>query len=253
MADSLAGLLGVDALGARRAVISRVVPRRFSVVIPTLQRSHRLAPLVEMYCAHDLVGEVIIVNNAPGPLPFDHAKVRVLQQDHNLYVNQAWNLGVSLAREQLLIISNDDILFEPAVINAAALVLRLPVGIVGPEPGAIGREVGRRIWFLPAYERTRGFGTLMFLRTADFVPIPADMRIWAGDDWLFHHQRRRNLRMKGVCIETEMGTTSGHPEFWNLKYDDLAAYHADHRTEAYEKRYWLDRKTFSLLRRALRR
>lgn len=59
---------------------------RFSVIIPTLQRSPRLIPLLETLAAHDLVGEVLIVNNAPTPLPFDHAKVRTLNQEENIFV-----------------------------------------------------------------------------------------------------------------------------------------------------------------------
>ena len=67
--------------------------RRFSVVIPTLQRATELRPLVDVCAAHPLVGEVIVVNNASAPLSWESPKVRVLHQEANIYVNAAWNLG----------------------------------------------------------------------------------------------------------------------------------------------------------------
>ena len=50
----------------------------FSVIIPTLQRSDRLSPLVELYGEHDLVDEVIIINNAGTPLDAGGPKVGAL-------------------------------------------------------------------------------------------------------------------------------------------------------------------------------
>lgn len=41
---------------------------RFSVIVLTLQRATELDPLVDMCARHPLVGEVIVVNNAPAPL-----------------------------------------------------------------------------------------------------------------------------------------------------------------------------------------
>ncbi len=59
----------------------------FSVVIPTLQRSPDLHPLIEQCAAHPLVLEVLIINNSTDPLTSESSKVRVIQQDENIYVN----------------------------------------------------------------------------------------------------------------------------------------------------------------------
>ena len=232
--------------GENRGIVSRgraatvgCVEQRFSVIIPTLQRSDRLGPLVEMYCAHRLVGEVIVINNAPAPLTFIDPKVRVLQQEQNICVNPAWNLGASVAREPLLIISNDDIAFHPRVIDAAARMLRLPVGVIGPNPGVLDRRVDGRPWFMPTYRRSSGFGTLMFLRAEDYVPIPADLLIWSGDHWLFHHQTKRNLFLKGAWVDTRRSATASHPEFMRQKRADRAKYFAEYHSDGYSRRFWL--------------
>ena len=211
---------------------------RFSVIIPTLQKSCRLPALVSMYCAHFLVGEVIIVNNAIKPLRFDHEKVRVLQQTENIYVNPAWNLGASMARFPLLIISNDDISFDPCMIDVAASCLGTKVGIIGPHPASFNvPSKPRRVRLIHAYQRTPGYGTLMYMRAESYITIPADLLIWSGDNWLFYQQRLRNMYLKGFGIETEMQTTSALPEFHHQKMLDQRLYFAKYHNGAYRRRF----------------
>lgn len=211
--------------------------RRFSVVIPTMQKSKHLEPLVAMYCAHELVGEVIVINNVLTPLSFDHPKVKLLQQDQNIFVNPAWNLGAAEAREELLVISNDDIWFSPQVLNIVERVLRWPVGIVGPSWQTINGRANGRPWFVPAYRLPHGFGTLMFLRSADYVPIPDDLLILGGDDWLFEHQSHRNLQFLGARVGTQWSLTSARPEFDVTKQRDSELFRAKYHTDAYSHRF----------------
>lgn len=187
-----------------------------------------------MYNDHPLVAEVIVINNASAPLPLAGRKIRVLDQEQNLYVNRSWNVGAREAASDYLIISNDDISFHPRVIDAAARALRWPVGIIGPDPAAFAR-LDSSPWFLPAYDRTRGFGTLMFLRARDYVPVPGDLMIWCGDDYLFNSQRRRNLYLKGARIDTAMSTTSGDPAFDSIKQQDLDHFRTRHQGGGYGK------------------
>ena len=32
----------------------------------------------------------------------------------------------------------------------------------------------------------------MFIPRENYIPVPSDLLIWCGDDWLFHTQRRKN-------------------------------------------------------------
>lgn len=197
----------------------------FSVIIPTLQQSDLLTPMVERYCAHPMVGEVLIVNNASRSLLFAHPKVRVLQQVENIFVNPAWNLGAREARYPFLAIANDDLLFDTALFYKAEKWLRRPgVGIIGPHESCFKAEVGSRPWVRPVYGRRFAFGTLMFMRRERYVPIPERLKIWFGDDYLFNHQRHRNWVFGGHRIDTPMSVTSGRPEFSARQTDELAAY-----------------------------
>lgn len=210
----------------------------FSVVIPTLQIPD-MRPLLNMYCSHHLVDEVIIVNNATQPLRASHPRLRVLNQERNIYVNPAWNLGAEEARSNFLVLSNDDILFSGRVIDLAARALHLPVGVVGPHESCFHRQVDGRMWISPTYLRTTGFGTLMFLRRDHYVPIPDDLRVWCGDDWLFTRQARTNVHLRGARIETRMSSTAGSLEFDTIKGADGDTYLSRYRDGGYSHRHRL--------------
>lgn len=107
---------------------------QFSIIIPTLQRSAELRPLVAQLAEHPRVLEVIVINNASAPLQWASPRVRVLQQGHNIFVNPAWNLGVREARGRLVAIVNDDIEMPNSLLHLASELLSRPwVGLVGAD------------------------------------------------------------------------------------------------------------------------
>ena len=104
----------------------------FSVVIPTLQKSPKLGRLISSLDSVDLVGEILVINNAPEPLEFASQKVRILNQSENIFVNPAWNLGAEQARFPWLAILNDDVVLGRDFFSRAAWLLRTGrVGMVG--------------------------------------------------------------------------------------------------------------------------
>ncbi|WP_371029234.1 glycosyltransferase family 2 protein [Pseudoclavibacter sp. JSM 162008] len=199
---------------------------RFSVIIPTLQKSERLKDLIARCVAHPLVKEILIINNSVVPLEFASPKVRVLQQSANIYVNPAWNLGAKEATAELLAIVNDDVLFhDEALTYSARLLKHHPIGIVGPDLSTFNQlESGRISYRLARPDATvRYFGTFMCLRRRDYVPIPEEMRIWGGDDWLIAHQSLPPAVLIRTQFETDMSTTSSSPEFQRLRVDEYEA------------------------------
>lgn len=195
-------------------------PGRFSVVIPTLQKSNQLREIVSICATHPLVLEVLVINNSPQPLTWKTPKVRVLQQEQNIFVNPAWNLGAREARGEYLAIINDDVVFDPVALTHTAKILqRGRFGIVGPDRSTFTESTSAR----PSHRLARGsgtifgFGTFMCMRRADYVPIPEEMRIWGGDDWLILNQRRPPAALIGIRFRTQMGTSSASPEIQALR------------------------------------
>lgn len=197
----------------------------FSVIIPTLQRSAELNQLVDQCVAHPRVQEVIVINNAPTPLAWTSPKVRVLQQEKNIFVNPAWNLGVEAANGEYVAIVNDDVLFSDEVFDYAARLLRLPfVGMVGPDGAFMNRPavaLSHRI--ASEGHITLGMGVFMAMRRKDYLPIPDTMKIWGGDDWLYWTQRMPSRVLLGGDFRTDMSTTSGAVEFSPRRESDLQA------------------------------
>ncbi|GAB3018492.1 hypothetical protein GCM10011376_00480 [Nocardioides flavus (ex Wang et al. 2016)] len=224
-------------------------PEHFSVVIPTLQMSPLLPNLLRLYDDHPLVDEVIVINNSTAPLDLHAAKLRILDQESNIFVNPAWNLGAQTATSPLLAISNDDILIEPELLDSAAeRLLSGAVGIIGGDIRLTGVPRGRPR-FSRVYRRPEGFGVLMLMRTENYVPIPDELKIWQGDDYLFHRQSGHNYCFRGFRLETPHHVTAGRAEFNAQKADDFALYMRDHhRRSSYWSQPGLD---FRALRMAI--
>lgn len=194
-------------------------------MIPTLQRSDDLDRIVAQCEQHPCVLEVLVINNAEAPLTWSSDKVRVLNMGENTYVNPAWNLGAREARGDLLALINDDVLFDDRALSLAARTLRWGIyGVIGPSADSFNRpQSGRpRVRVAPFFSFKGNFGTFMCMRTRDYVPVPEQMRIWGGDDWLFLQQRRPNGVISGLRFDTDMGTTSGSPEFQQMRDNERA-------------------------------
>ncbi|MDO4918812.1 glycosyltransferase family 2 protein [Kocuria sp.] len=215
-------------------------PPIFSVIIPTLQRSRELHDLVALCAAHPAVGEVLVINNAPEPLEFGRDSVRVLQQERNIYVNPAWNLGAREARYESLAIINDDVLFDPVVLDIAAeFVLKPRRGILGLEGTFINREQATPAKLRIAGDNLIGnsFGMFMCLRKENYVPIPDDLLVWGGDDWLFFHQKWPNWALLGPLVRSPVSATSSEGQFQRMLPPEYARA-KEYVRRIYGTRWW---------------
>lgn len=220
------------------------------MVIPTLQRSAMLLPLVDLYARHELVGEVLVINNAVEPLHWASPKVRVLQQNANIYVNPAWNLGASEARFEYLIFSNDDIAVEARMLDATAAQLGSEQGMISACSRCVNRRRPRGLYFTPSFRRAYGTGIWFAMAKAAYVPIPPDLLIYCGDDWLFYRQHgRTNALLHGARIRTVMSTTSGDEAFSPIRESDVATYLTSYVSSGSAEPKTVTERLWSLLER----
>ncbi|MBB5598180.1 glycosyltransferase family 2 protein [Neomicrococcus lactis] len=221
----------------------------FSVIVPTLQRAKELQQLVQDCADHPLVLEVLVINNAKDPLSWNSPKVRVLQQQENIYVNPAWNLGVRESRGKYLAILNDDVLFNPNLFDLILRWLRVPgIGIIGPNKTSFHPSTGRP-FIRPKYQRPYGWGTAMFMRRDAYTAIPEELRVFYGDDWLFLHSPRRNWTFSNFFISTKMSTTAGDSKFSPVITHDQEVWESFEKVPNHPRK--LDRKV-SEISRAIR-
>jgi FkbM family methyltransferase len=176
----------------------------FSVVTLTMWRAPEVFQrALDGYIAHNLVEEVILINNDVSKTPdwsqLRHPKVKIFNQRENIKVNPGWNLGVTLAKNDKLCIANDDIEFDIRLFDKI-------YGRVIPELGAHGIITGEAHFNQPpttdgsiSFKRwypgdiIHCFGQLMFVHKANWIPIRPELEIYFGDDTIFHYHLYKGL------------------------------------------------------------
>lgn len=191
---------------------SPVTATTLQLVIPTLWNPARLMTALEDYLHCPVVERVIVIDNDPGNQPAavrrlaHHPRLLLLHQDENLYVNPSWNLGMAQisGHRTLVGLLNDDIQI-PCPVLARLLAQAPPCGtVVGllpaeesarncvsdstlPEDALFALEPFPYRQDLSIGTQCSGFGSALFLRRGDYVPVPVSLKIWFGDDWLLRH------------------------------------------------------------------
>lgn len=147
-----------------------------------------------------------MVNNAPTPLVWGSLKARVLQQQRNISVNPAWDLGAREARGDFLAIVNDDVRFDDAAFDLAARGLRW-FGVVGPDRScfSLAQEEEPRLRLARRSATLFGFGTFMCMRRGNCRPVPEEMRIWGGDDLANPEPEEASGRHRGSAVRDRDG------------------------------------------------
>ena len=186
----------------RNAGMSRVNKKsnnvdKFSVVIPTMWRALDVFErALKNYLDHELIDEVIIIDNDKRATPdlalLKHSKVKLFTMEQNIFVNPAWNLGVSLSKNDKLIIANDDIEFDVKLIEKIHPRIRADNGVHGiisgeekfMHPLSTDYSIDFKEW--EPGDNTHCFGQLMFLHKDNWNPIDDNLKIYYGDDAIFH-------------------------------------------------------------------
>ncbi len=210
--------------------------RKFSIIIPTLfKRVDILNNLLSNLYEDPAVAEVILLDNTGEYFNYEfvqHAKLKIFPLEENIYVNPAWNLGVKISTEEYIGILNDDITIPERIFSSMSTVPFENLGVVGADhPSIIQTENPRRFGIdqftlaeMPI--RNWGFGIMMVLAKKNWQHIDDRLKVWVGDDLLFHRLRLEGKK-NGVFkfpIETKMSATSNDPIYEEIKQNDLLIY-----------------------------
>ena len=195
---------------------------KYSVIIPTLQKAWSITRiLLDVILKDENVGEVILINNCGTPINLVNNKLKVVNLQENIFVNPAWNLGVELSMFENIALVNDDIILPNNIFGKIGNLEEY--GIVGygeyiPMDHKT-YDVGLASIDL-ASERKYNFGVFMVFKKERYIPIPNEIKIWYGDDWLFYHNK--NNGTLDIPIKVQDSTTSSLSEFDNQKKLDHA-------------------------------
>ena len=216
----------------------------FSVIVPTMWRCPDIFQrALKQYVEHELVGEVIIINNDHALTPdwavLKSDKVKMFTPGQNIFVNPAWNIGVEMSKYDLLNIVNDDIIVDPNIFNKLQSRLTPDSGPHGCISGeAKFNQPQTTDYSIDFIEWRPGdvihhFGQCMFMHKATWTPIIDGLNIYFGDDFIFHtnllEQRTPvliyNIRQETPCAATTKDTsiTGGFHEREQPVYSAWAA------------------------------
>lgn len=204
-----------------------------SVIIPTLFKTDRIYTTLIELSKCNTVGEIILIDNTGLDKGIDISKVRYVLESGNTYVNPAWNKGVSLSKYDKICILNDDIWFDWEYLESISEFIDSKVGLIGMSSDNYNEPIEQfRIskilpnWKTSNGHRPIGYGCCFFIHKSNWINIPSDIKIWAGDDFLFYSNNGlSNYLIEGIRCDGIMSLTSEDKsleiEFGPIKNNDM--------------------------------
>ena len=166
-------------------------------IIPTMWRKSLFTiNVLKYYVSLDEITKIIIIDNDIGRRPksevFDSNKIKIIDYGKNLYVNESWNRGMENAGEDLICICNDDIRVDKLAISLISEFESLnpnAIDLIG-----VSNDISTKCFGICRFKMdlTKNiglqagglFGIAMFIRKKNYKPIPKDLKVWFGDDFL---------------------------------------------------------------------
>lgn len=197
-----------------------------SVIIPTMWKCENFKSKKMLYdlSNHPLIGEIILIDNSENfEIDIDIPKVFHIKEDKNTYVNPAWNKGVQLSKYDKLLILNDDVETDLEIIDLTYEHITNDKGIIGAGVSCWQYKGGTPAINYLKY-REACYGCLMFIHKESYTPIPEDIKIWHGDDFLFFRSGKPNYEIVNWKMWGDSEQTSGLEEFNSIKENDTKIY-----------------------------
>jgi len=180
-----------------------------TVIIPTMWKALTFEIQLTQLCNCNYVDEIILINNDQKNTPkykiLNHNKIIHINFAENIFVNPAWNLGISLAKNNNICLLNDDILFDINVFEFMSQ--HKDITLCGLKMDSTDADLR----LVETNERNLGFGCIMFLRKDTYTEIPKQLLIFYGDDYLFYKNKLngyKNYCLYGCKNNSIFGTTS---------------------------------------------
>ena len=212
----------------------------FSVIIPTLQKNiNVLNKLIEELDCNDVIGEILIIDNALNGFSHDSSKIKVLIPQTNLFVNPSWNYGISKAKYDYFVLLNDDLLLPKNFCKQIYDFLQDErVGLVGLSTECVKSKTEEdfneyppdcKIDFKPIGNEMflNYWGAAIFGKKTNYYQIPENLKIWCGDNYLLKRNcenKKLNFQTEGMMIKHLGSLSCNEKKFDKFKSRDLKNY-----------------------------
>ena len=187
------------------------------IVIPTMMRCS-LDPMrysIAQAVHSKYVNRIVIIDNSgesrfTKELDFDTNKIVVRTMEDNIYVNPAWNIGVSLCQSDDVLIMNDDIFCHADVYDQVSKVMKqFNVGICSVDTKTCKSTLDYLKYiddFDNPIKTNEKFGNVQnnksgwffCVKKREWKELPQDMKLWYGDDLIYNRIRHSGYLTKNI-------------------------------------------------------
>ncbi len=197
-----------------------------SFIVPTLWKCDKINESINQFIDADITdSEFIIIDNASNDKNISSkGKVLTVETGHNIGVNPAWNLGVEIAKNDLVCLLNDDITlnFKTLKTNIQSLQTMSTECVVGFDANQNFSDTLNEdleiYHFKKAPCRTLGFGCMMILSKKNYIKIDERMKIFCGDDLIYWWNKDKHN--KTIYNITNLKVT-GYLSVTSKDYEDV--------------------------------
>ena len=197
-----------------------------SVIMPTMFVPDGVVELVKEVTSHPLVSELILIDNTNDDeihIKEEIPKLVYVKEGKNTYVNPAWNKGYSMAKEDKLMFLNDDITTDWSLLDKIHDSITEDKGIIGLGDGCWTEPKGRFL-LTPIYQLIGGFACLFFIHKNSYRPIPPEIKVWYGDNFLIHKGPKQAFQMLNWKMGGHISKTVLKAEFSPVIREDGIAW-----------------------------
>lgn len=188
---------------------------KLSVVIPTMWKYGPFISFLKQLNDADIVDEIILVDNNPdASIEPTFEKIRYFKPKRNIFVNAALNVGVAMARNNKIVLINDDVIFDTKILyRALDFIGPGMIAAVSSKPHNSDETVvgEAKVYELIDGMETFHCGAVMFVYKPSWVDIPAGMDLYYGDNWIWDTHRIRGEKLyviKDVFFHSPTSVTS---------------------------------------------
>lgn len=201
-----------------------------SVIIPTMWYDSNFCNMLAKIVEVEVVGEIIIINNAVSRTPDDpclkHHKIKIHNMNENIYVNPSWNLGAKLAKGNVLAFLGDDVDVNINIFEKTYQFIESNQETVGMVTVLCRHKEFENLYdkfftddtidFYRSNYRDEnegilpiGLGNLFFIQKRDWVVIPEETKIYHGEIliWNYIDKIKKNYIAANCRLNTKWHTT----------------------------------------------
>lgn len=170
-----------------------------SLIIPTMWKPQCFLDMLPDILEQKSIYEVIIINNDVLATPknecLNHEKIVMVNNQENIYVAPAWNMGAKIAKSKILGFFSDDVIIDQKVFDKVNDFMTEDMGMIGILCSYLAHEnpflkfyKDGNIDFMSASDPDPekrpppiGIGNLFFVNKADWKDIPEQIKIFHGE------------------------------------------------------------------------